>query len=190
MAGGSKSWKGKIRDAKRQVRANQETVKKEIEQRLKEARAAEDWDMVHELQNELSRSIHDREFQITGMKKRPKISDPVLYESNRRNNAKKRGPGRNWAPGGKELAREQRATKKKNIDSPVSAQGSLATVSRDVDRWEMSYGTQISLLKGSVVMPMSDTYMHREKMCVTVMAGANIFKGVPVAVLRPIEDEE
>jgi hypothetical protein len=39
-------------------------------------------------------------------------------------------------------------------------------------------------------MPMSDTYVHREKMCVTVMAGPNIFKGVPVAVLRPIEDEE
>ena len=190
MVGGSKSWKGKLRDAKRKLRADQETAKQDFERRLTEARKAENWDLVKEIQDEEGRSIRARDFQITGQKKRPVVTDSKLYEENRLSNSGRRRNACEWAPGGREAASEQRVTKKKNIDSPVSAQGSLATVSRDVDRWEMSYGTQISLLKGSVVMPMSDTYVHREKMCVTVMAGPNIFKGVPVAVLRPIEDEE
>jgi hypothetical protein len=54
----------------------------------------------------------------------------------------------------------------------------------------MGYGTEISLKKGSVVMPISDPYEHNNKKCVTVMAGPNIFKGVPVAVLRPVVDDE
>ena len=90
---------------------------------------------------------------------------------------------------GRQAAREMRVSKKKNMASPVAMQGALATVSRDLDRWEMGYGTEISLKKGSVVMPISEPYEYREKKCITVMAGPNVFKGVPVAVLRPVDDE-
>ena len=82
-----------------------------------------------------------------------------------------------------------RVSKKKNMASPVAMQGALATVSRNLDRWEMGYGTEISLKKGSVVMPISEPYEFREKKCITVMSGPNVFKGVPVAVLRPVDDE-
>jgi hypothetical protein len=49
---------------------------------------------------------------------------------------------------------------------------------------------EISLKRGSVVMPVSDPYVHNEKKCVTVMAGPNIFAGVPVATLRPVADDD
>ena len=72
---------------------------------------------------------------------------------NKKANFKRRKGVYTWTDGGRQLAREQRVNKKKNMDSPVAAQGSLATVCREISRWEMSYGTEISLKKGSVVMP-------------------------------------
>jgi hypothetical protein len=190
MAGAGKIWKDKLKDVKKQVREDHELITQGFDIRIEEARENGDSDLIRRIQDEQTQTISDRDFQITGKKRKPVIKDPALFEEHKRANFKIRKGVYTWTDGGRQLAREQRVNKKKNMDSPVAAQGSLATVCREISRWEMSYGTEISLKKGSVVMPISDSYVHNEKKCVTVMAGPNIFKGVPVAVLRPVSDDE
>ena len=186
----SKSWKNKLTDAKKKVREDHELIGQEFDLRVALAKEDENWDEVRKIEDERAEAIRERDFQITGKKKKPVIKDQELFDKNKKANFKRRKGMYTWTDGGRQLAREQRVSKKKNMDSPVAAQGSLATVCREISRWEMSYGTEISLKKGSVVMPISDSYVHNEKKCVTVMAGPNIFKGVPVAVLRPVVDDE
>jgi hypothetical protein len=186
----SKSWKNKLDDAKKKVREDHELIGQEFDLRVALAKEDENWDEVRKIEDERAEAIRERDFQITGKKKKPVIKDQELFDKNKKANFKRRKGVYTWTDGGRQLAREQRVNKKKNMDSPVAAQGSLATVCREISRWEMSYGTEISLKKGSVVMPISDSYVHNEKKCVTVMAGPNIFKGVPVAVLRPVVDDE
>jgi hypothetical protein len=186
----SKSWKNKLDDAKKKVREDHELIGQEFDLRVALAKEDENWDEVRKIEDERAEAISERDFQITGKKKKPVIKDQELFDKNKKANFKIRKGVYTWTDGGRQLAREQRVNKKKNMDSPVAAQGSLATVCREISRWEMSYGTEISLKKGSVVMPISDSYVHNEKKCVTVMSGPNIFKGVPVAVLRPVVDDE
>jgi hypothetical protein len=186
----SKSWKNKLKDAKKKVREDHEIITQGFDLRIAEAKDACDWDEVCKINDERAEAIRERDFQITGKKRKPVIKDQELFDKNKKANFKIRKGVYTWSDGGRQLAREQRVNKKKNMDSPVAAQGSLATVCRKLDRWEMGYGTEISLKKGSVVMPISDPYEHNNKKCVTVMAGPNIFKGVPVAVLRPVVDDE
>jgi hypothetical protein len=190
MAGAGKIWKDKLKDAKKKVREDLELITKGFDLRVSDAREAGDHDEIRKIEAERAETINARDFQITGKKKKPVIKDQELFDKNKKANFKIRKGVYTWTEGGRQLAREQRVNKKKNMDSPVAAQGSLATVCRDISRWEMPYGTEISLKKGSVVMPISDPYVHNEKKCVTVMAGPNIFKGVPVAVLRPVVDDE
>jgi hypothetical protein len=185
----SKMWKDKLKDAKKKVREDHELITQGFD--IRKEKALEDGDMaeVRKIDEERNAAIREREFQLNG-KKKPVIKDQELFNKNKKANFKIRKGVYTWTDGGRQLAREQRVNKKKNMDSPVAAQGSLATVCRDISRWEMSYGTEISLKKGSVVMPISDSYEHNEKKCVTVMSGPNIFKGVPVAVLRPVVDDD
>lgn len=190
MAGRGKSWKNQIKDAKKRLRETHELENADFEWRVKEAMENGDRQLADQIRAEQSQAMKDRDFRLTGKKKQPIIKDQELFDKNKKANFKIRKGVYTWTDGGRQLAREQRVNKKKNMDSPVAAQGSLATVCRKLDRWEMGYGTEISLKKGSVVMPISDPYEHNNKKCVTVMAGPNIFKGVPVAVLRPVVDDE
>ena len=189
MAGAGKIWKDKLKDAKKQVREDHELITQEFDIRAEEAREAGDSDELRKIDQERGEAIRARDFQVSGQKRSPVIKDPDLYAENKKANFKKRKGIYEWAEGGRLLAREQRVSKKKNMDSPVAAQGSLATVCRDISRWEMK-NAEISLKRGSVVMPVSDPYVHNEKKCVTVMAGPNIFAGVPVATLRPVVDDD
>ena len=185
-----KAWKNKLKEAKKKIKTINELENETFELRLKEANELGDRELYDKIVAEQNEAQKERDFKVTGKKQKPEIRDQELYDANKKANFKRRRRLYQWADGGREAARSMRVNKKKNVDSPVATTGSLATVSRDLDRWEMGYGTEISLKKGSVVMPVSDTYIHREKKCVTVMAGANMFKGVPVAVLRPFEDED
>jgi hypothetical protein len=184
-----KVWKEKLKVAKKKIQATDVLENEVFELRVKEAVEAGDTQLADQIRAEQSKAMKERDFKVTGKKKTPEIKDQELYELNKKSNYKKRKGIYQWAEGGRDAARAMRLNKKKNMDSPVSSTGSLATVSRDLDRWEMAYGTEISLKKGSVVLPVSDTYIHREKKCVTVMAGAQMFKGVPVAVLRPVDED-
>jgi hypothetical protein len=184
-----KAWKDKLKVAKKKIQATDVLENETFELRVKEAAEAGDMQLADQIRAEQSKAMKSRDFSVTGKKRTPEIKDQELYEENKKSNYKKRKGIYQWAEGGREAARGMRVNRKKNVDSPVATTGSLATLSRDLDRWEMGYGTEISLKKGSVVMPVSDTYIHREKKCVTVMAGANMFKGVPVAVLRPVDEE-
>jgi hypothetical protein len=186
----SKIWKDKLKDAKKKVREDHELITQGFDIREEQAREDGDTNEVRKIHAERDEAIRERDFQITGKKKKPVIKDQELFDKNKKANFKRRKGVYTWTEGGRQLACEQRVNKKKNMDSPVAAQGSLATVCRKLDRWEMGYGTEISLKKGSVVMPISDPYVHNNKKCVTVMAGPNIFKGVPVAVLRPVVDDD
>ena len=190
MAGRGKSWKNKLKDAKKKVREDHELITQGFDIRKAQAQEAGDTNELRKIEAERDEAIRERDFQITGKKQKPIIKDQELFDKNKKANFKRRKGVYTWAEGGRQLAREQRVTKKKNMDSPVAAQGSLATVCREISRWEMKYGTEISLKKGAVVMPISESYIHNEKKCVTVMAGPNIFKGVPVAVLRPVVDDD
>jgi hypothetical protein len=183
-------WKAKLKEAKERVKAANILESDLFEARVKEAAELGDMQLADQIRAEQSQAMKDRDFKVTGKKKAPVIKDQELFDKNKKANFKRRKGVYTWADGGREAARGQRLNKKKNIDSPVGAQGALATVSRDLSRWEMSYGTEISLKKGSVVMPISETYEHSGKKCITVMSGPNVFKGVPVAVLRPVEDDE
>lgn len=184
------SWKNKLKEAKKNVKEANVLENDMFELRVKEAMEAGDAQLANQIRAEQSQAMKDRDFSITGKKKTPDIKDQALYDENKKANFKRTRRIYEWADGGREAARSMRMNRKKNIASPVATEGALATVSRDLDRWEMGYGTEISLKKGSVVMPISEPYDHREKKCVTVMSGPNVFKGVPVAVLRPVEDDE
>ncbi len=184
-----KDWKRKLKNAKNDMREKHELENKHYDFLIMDAEENGDRQLADKLRAERDQAVEDRDFSITGRKRKPVIKDKALFDENKKANFKKRKGIYEWTEGGRQLAREQRVSKKKNMDSPVSAQGSLATVCRKLDRWEMGYGTEISLKKGSVVMPISEPYEWNNKKCVTVMAGQNIFKGVPVAVLRPVEDE-
>ena len=184
-----KIWKNTLKEAKKHVKEANILESDLFEARVKEAVENDDMELADQIRAEQSKAMKDRDFQVTGKKRTPVIKDQELYDKNKKANFKIRKGVYTWAEGGRNAAREQRLTKKKNMDSPVSSQGALATVSRHLDRWEMGYGTEISLKKGSVVMPISEPYEHNNKKCVTVMAGAKVFKGVPVAVLRPVDDE-
>ena len=86
------------------------------------------------------------------------------------------------------MARQNRMKKAAHVvESPVGVMGALATVSRDITRWELAYGSEVGVKKGAVVMPVSDTYIYRDKKCITVLLDGRQFKGVPVACLRPID---
>ena len=185
----SKMWKDKLKDAKKKVREDHELITQGFDIRKEKALEDGDMDEVRKIELERAEAIRERDFQITGKKQKPIIKDPDLYAENKKANFRKRKGIYEWADGGRLLAREQRVSKKKNMDSPVAAQGSLATVCRNISRWEMK-NAEISLKRGSVVMPVSDPYVHNEKKCVTVMAGPNIFAGVPVATLRPVVDDD
>jgi hypothetical protein len=183
-------WKAKLKEAKDRVKASNVLESDLFEARVKEAMEAGLHGLADQIRAEQSKAMKDRDFKVTGKKSKPIIKDQELFDKNKKANFKRRKGVYTWADGGRDAARSQRLNKKKNIDSPVGAQGALATVSRELSRWEMSYGTEISLKKGSVVMPISETYEHSGKKCITVMSGPNVFKGVPVAVLRPVEDDE
>jgi hypothetical protein len=184
-----KIWKDTLKSAKKHVKAANVLVDDLFEARVKEAAEAGDVQLADQIRKEQNQALQDRDFKVDGKEASKKITDPELLDKFKKANFNRRKGVYTWADGGREAARSQRLSKKKNMASPVATQGALATVSRHIDRWEMAYGTEISLKKGSVVMPISEPYEHREKKCITVMAGPNVFKGVPVAVLRPVDED-
>ena len=183
------AWKNKLKEAKKFVKTANELEDDLFEARISEASEAGEHGQVDQIRKEQSQAQQDRDFKVDGKEKSKTITDPDLLQEFKKANFKRRKGVYTWTDGGRQAAREQRLTKKKNMASPVAVQGALATVSRHIDRWEMGYGTDISLKKGSVVMPISEPYEHNNKKCITVMAGANVFKGVPVAVLRPVDED-
>tara|TARA_X000001036_G_C20372324_1_gene681068 strand:- start:130 stop:693 length:564 start_codon:yes stop_codon:yes gene_type:complete len=183
------AWKNKLKEAKKFVKAAHELEDDMFSARYDEAIANNDRDAVDQIVQEQADAHKERNFKVDGKSKKKDITDPELLKKFKKANFNKRKGVYTWADGGRQAAREMRVSKKKNMASPVAMQGALATVSRNLDRWEMGYGTEISLKKGSVVMPISEPYEFHDKKCITVMSGPNVFKGVPVAVLRPVDDE-
>lgn len=182
-------WKSKLKEAKKFVKSANQLEDDMFEARASEAIANNDQAALDQVNAEREAAKAERNFKVDGKQASKEITDPDLLDKFKKANFKRRKGVYTWAAGGREAARAQRLSKKKNMASPVATQGALATVSRHVDRWEMGYGTDISLKKGSVVMPISEPYEYRDKKCITVMAGANVFKGVPVAVLRPVDED-
>ena len=183
------AWKNKLKEAKKAVKVAHELEDDTFAARIAEAHREGNADLADQIIQEQADAHKERDFKVDGKRKKKDITDPELLQKFKKANFNKRKGVYTWADGGRQAAREMRVSKKKNMASPVAMQGALATVSRNLDRWEMGYGTEISLKKGSVVMPISETYVFREKKCITVMSGPNVFKGVPVAVLRPVDDD-
>ena len=183
------AWKNKLKEAKKFVKAAHELEDDMFSARRSEAIANNDQASLDQISAEEDTAKAERDFKVDGKAAKKDITDPELLDKFKKANFNKRKGVYTWADGGRQAAREMRVSKKKNMASPVAMQGALATVSRNLDRWEMGYGTEISLKKGSVVMPISEPYEFHDKKCITVMSGPNVFKGVPVAVLRPVDDE-
>ena len=183
------AWKNKLKEAKKVVKASNELEDDTFAARITEAQREGNRDLADQIVKEQADAHKERNFKVDGKSKKKDITDPELLKKFKKANFNKRKGVYTWADGGRQAAREMRVSKKKNMASPVAMQGALATVSRNLDRWEMGYGTEISLKKGSVVMPISEPYEFHDKKCITVMSGPNVFKGVPVAVLRPVDDE-
>ena len=183
------AWKNKLKEAKKFVKAANELEDDMFTARRSEAQHNNDQAALDQIIAEQDAANAARNFKLDGKTKKKDITDPELLDKFKKANFNKRKGVYTWADGGRQAAKEMRVSKKKNMASPVAMQGALATVSRKLERWELGYGTEISLQKGSVVMPISEPYVYREKKCITVMSGPNVFKGVPVAVLRPVDDE-
>ena len=183
------AWKNKLKEAKKFVKAAHELEDDMFSARRSEAIANNDQASLDQISAEEDAAKAERDFKVDGKYAKKDITDPELLQKFKKANFNKRKGVYTWADGGRQAAKEMRVSKKKNMASPVAMEGALATVSRNLDRWELGYGTEISLKKGSVVMPISEPYVFREKKCITVMSGPNVFKGVPVAVLRPVDDE-
>ena len=183
------AWKNKLKEAKKFVKTANQLEDDIFAERIAEAHREGNADLADQIIQEQADAHKERDFKVDGKRKKKDITDPELLQKFKKANFNKRKGVYTWADGGRQAAKEMRVSKKKNMASPVAMQGALATVSRNLDRWEMGYGTEISLKKGSVVMPISEPYEFREKKCITVMSGPNVFKGVPVAVLRPVDDE-
>lgn len=98
-----------------------------------------------------------------------------------------RGRRIEWVSGGREMVP---GMSKRGKEFFAAASGNLVKVSRDITRWETdnAYGNTRGVKKGEIVMVISD---HRtgsnNKSVVDVMVGPDIVKGVPAAVLRPLE---
>lgn len=183
------AWKNKLKEAKKFVKAANELEDDMFTARRSEAQHNNDQAALDQIIAEQDAANAARNFKLDGKTNKKDITDPELLQKFKKANFNKRKGMYTWTEGGRQAAKEMRVSKKKNMASPVAMEGALATVSRKLDRWELGYGTEISLQKGSVVMPISEPYIFHEKKCITVMAGANVFKGVPVAVLRPVDDE-
>jgi hypothetical protein len=185
------AWKQKLKLAKTQVSTRQEQEAFEYQERLHRAQEAGDADLVHKIQSEWEESIREREIQVTGKKRKPVIKDQELFDKNKKANFKRRKGVYTWADGGREEARTMRTTRKRSMESPVAELGTLATVSRNIDRFEFGYdGAVRGLRKGEVVMPIGDVYFssYGDKKVVDVMCGSQIFKGLPIATLRPVDE--
>ena len=183
------AWKNKLKEAKKFLKNTYELEDEAFEARAHEAIANNDQAALDQVHAEQQAALAARKFKVDGKRKKKDITDPELLQKFKKANVNKRKGRYTWAEGGREAAKDMRVSKKKNMASPVGTEGALATVSRDLNRWEMGYGTEVSLKKGSVVMPISEPYIFHEKKCITVMSGPNVFKGVPVAVLRPVDDD-
>ena len=98
-----------------------------------------------------------------------------------------RGRRIQWVDGGRELVP---GISKRGKEFFAAASGNLSKVSRDITRWETdnAYENVRGVKKGEIVMVISD---HRtgsnNKSVVDVMVGPDIVRGVPAAVLRPLE---
>ena len=186
------NWKEKLHEAKKHIELRHhleiEPLQDELEYLRKES-AEDHADRILELQTEIATLSEDRSFQITGKKQKPEIVNEEAYKELRGNNIdRKRGRAIQWASDGHKIARAARTCRKKNLEAPAATVGALATVSRDIDRFEMdSYGcAPRGIRRGEVVMPVGEVYFRGDKKVVDVMAGADIFKGVPIATLRPV----
>ena len=98
-----------------------------------------------------------------------------------------RGRRIEWVDGGCDMVP---GISKKGKEFFAAASGNLSKVSRDVTRWETDnpYCNARGVKRGEIVMVISD---HRtgsnNKSVVDVMVGPDIVKGVPAAVLRPLD---
>jgi hypothetical protein len=191
----SLTWKEKLHEAKKHIELHQQLEIEPLEDELTELRGDDSQkhaDRIQELQAEIGRKTEERSFQVTGKQEGPEIVNEEAYHKLRGANID-RGRGRliQWAPDGQKIARAARVCRKKNLQAPAAALGALATISRDINRFEMDgYGdAKRSLQKGEVVMPVGEVYFRGDKKVVDVMAGADIFKCVPIATLRPAEGE-
>jgi hypothetical protein len=186
------TWKEKLHEAKKRIELRHQLEIEPMEDELEYLRKddSEDHsDRIFELQTDIARRAEDQSFKITGKKQGPEIVNEEAYNELRGSNvARKRGRTIQWAANGHKIARAARTCRKKNLEAPAATIGALATVSRDIDRFEMdSYGNAPrGIRRGEVVMPVGDIYFRGDKKVVDVMAGANIFKGIPIATLRPV----
>ena len=139
------AWKNKLKEAKKFVKAAHELEDDMFSARYDEAIANNDRVAVDQIAAEQAAAKAERDFKVDGKKRKPEIIDQELFDKNKKSNFKKRKGIYEWAEGGRKAAQEMRVSKKKNIASPVATEGALAVVSRKLDRWELGYGTEISL---------------------------------------------
>ncbi len=182
----SKSRKQVIKAAKQNIKDKHDAEDFEWQKRMEEAETVTEFE---QLKKEWELVVESRNFDADRRKTERVIIDSEAYNRHKRvNRGVRRKTSIQWAEGGRELAYQNRRKKAShNVESPVGVVGALATVSRDISRWELAYGSEVGIKKGAVVMPVSDTYLHRDKKCITVLLDGRQFKGVPVACLRPIE---
>ncbi len=98
-----------------------------------------------------------------------------------------RGRRIEWVEGGRDMVP---GISKKGKEFFAAASGNLVKCSRDITRWDTDdpYVNGRGVKKGEIVMVISDHRMgHNKKSVVDVMVGPDIVKGVPAAVLRPLE---
>jgi len=191
----SLTWKEKLHEAKKRIELHQQLEIDPLIDELNDLRGDDSQDHTQrttELQAAINQKTEDRSFQITGKGQGPEIVNEKAYNELRGANID-RGRGRSiqWAPDGHKIARAARVCRKKNLQAHAATLGALATISRDIDRFEMDeYGAaKRGLRKGEVVMPVGEVYFRGDKKVVDVMAGADIFKCVPIATLRPADGE-
>ena len=119
----SKSWKKKLKDAKKKVREDHELITQEFDIRKAQAQEAGDTEELRKIEAERDEAIRERDFQITGKKRKPVIKDQELFDANKKANFKKRKGLYTWSEGGRQLARPQAQREPR---SPPAAQLALA----------------------------------------------------------------
>jgi hypothetical protein len=184
-------WKQKLRAAKDLIHRRNEQELFDYHAGVERAQLEGDHELVRQLNEEYAAAQQEREIEVTGKAKKPEIVDTELYEKNKKSNRKRRTRQYDWADGGREMARAMRVSRKRSMESPVAQLGTLAIVSRDIDRFEFGYdGAERTLRKGEVVMPIGDVYFSPfgDKKVVDVMSGSQIFKGLPIGTLRPVDE--
>ena len=188
----NKAWKQKLRAAKDSIHRRNEQEDFDHQVQVERALEAGDEELVLKLNAEHDALVEEREIKVTGKKKKPVIKDQELFDKNKKANFKRRRRHYDWADGGRELARDMRVGRKRSMESPVAQLGTLATVSRNIDRFEFGYdGAERTLRRGEIVMPIGDVYFsaYGDKKVVDVMCGSQIFKGLPIACLRPVAED-